>query len=75
MPVLRSNPVLYVDAWSPIKEAFGRTEQAKGSGFYATDFSFNTGQGRCDACMGLGYENIEMQFLPDLSIPCFALPR
>jgi len=66
----RSNPVLYTDAWSPIKEAFGRTEQAKGSGFYATDFSFNAGQGRCDACMGLGYENVEMQFLPDLSIPC-----
>ena len=66
----RSNPVLFVDAWNPIKEAFGRTEQAKASGFYATDFSFNSGNGRCDACSGLGYENIEMQFLPDISIPC-----
>ena len=66
----RSNPVLYADAWSPIKEAFGRTEEAKSSGFYATDFSFNSGQGRCDACMGLGYQNVEMQFLPDIVVPC-----
>ncbi len=66
----RSNPVLYTDAWNPIKEAFGRTEEAKASGYYATDFSFNSGNGRCDSCNGLGYENIEMQFLPDLSIPC-----
>ena len=58
----RSNPVLYADAWTPIKEAFSRTEQAKASGFHATDFSFNTGQGRCDSCMGMGYENVEMQF-------------
>lgn len=66
----RSNPVLFVDAWNPIKEAFGRTEQAKASGFYAADFSFNSGNGRCDACSGLGYETIEMQFLPDISVPC-----
>ncbi|MAE52524.1 MAG: excinuclease ABC subunit A [Opitutae bacterium] len=66
----RSNPVLFADAWSPIKEAFGRTEQAKAAGFNASDFSFNSGQGRCDSCMGLGYENVEMQFLPDISVPC-----
>ncbi len=66
----RSNPVLYADAWSPVKEAFGRTQEAKSSGFCASDFSFNSGLGRCDSCMGLGYENIEMQFLPDISIPC-----
>ena len=66
----RSNPVLFVDAWNPIKEAFGRTEQAKASGFYAADFSFNSGNGRCDACSGLGYETVEMQFLPDISVPC-----
>lgn len=66
----RSNPVLYADAWNPIKEAFARTDQAKAAGFNASDFSFNSGQGRCDSCMGLGYENVEMQFLPDLSIPC-----
>ena len=66
----RSNPVLFIDAWNPIKEAFGRSAEANASGFYAPDFSFNSGNGRCDACMGLGYENIEMQFLPDISIPC-----
>ena len=66
----RSNPVLFVDAWNPIKEAFGRTDQAKASGFYAVDFSFNSGNGRCDACSGLGYETVEMQFLPDISVPC-----
>ena len=63
-------PALYSDAWGPIKEAFGRTEQAKMAGFSASDFSFNSGQGRCDSCLGLGYESVEMQFLPDLSIPC-----
>lgn len=66
----RSNPVLFADAWSPVKEAFGRTEKARSSGFSATDFSFNSGQGRCEACMGLGYQVVELQFLPDLTTPC-----
>ncbi|MEJ6522976.1 MAG: excinuclease ABC subunit UvrA [Opitutales bacterium] len=66
----RSNPVLYSDAWSPIKEAFGRTESAKRLGFSANDFSFNAGNGRCDICSGLGYEIVEMQFLSDVQIPC-----
>ena len=66
----RSNPVLYSDAWSPIKEAFGRTESAKKLGFSASDFSFNSGSGRCESCNGLGYETIEMQFLSDVQIPC-----
>ena len=66
----RSNPVLYSDAWSPIREAFGRTESAKKLGFSASDFSFNSGSGRCESCNGLGYEIIEMQFLSDVQIPC-----
>ena len=66
----RSNPVLYSDAWGPIKEAFGRTDEAKRLGFSASDFSFNTGNGRCEECSGLGYEIVEMQFLSDLQIPC-----
>lgn len=66
----RSNPVLYSDAWSPIKEAFGRTESAKRLGFSASDFSFNAGNGRCEVCAGLGYEIVEMQFLSDVQIPC-----
>lgn len=66
----RSNPALYSDAWGPIKEAFGRTDEAKRNGFTASDFSFNSGTGRCDACSGLGYEVVEMQFLADLQVPC-----
>ena len=66
----RSNPALYSDAWSPIKEAFGRTEATKRLGFTASDFSFNSGSGRCDVCNGLGYEIVEMQFLSDIQIPC-----
>ena len=66
----RSNPVLYSDAWGPIKEAFGRTEEAKRRGFSSADFSFNSGNGRCEECSGLGYEIVEMQFLSDLQIPC-----
>ncbi len=66
----RSNAVLYCDAWSPIKEAFGRTAEASRMGFTSSDFSFNSGNGRCESCMGLGFETVEMQFLPDVSIPC-----
>ena len=53
----------------PIKEAFGRTEEAKRRGFSSADFSFNSGNGRCEECSGLGYEIVEMQFLSDLQIP------
>ena len=66
----RSNPILYSDGWSPIKEALGRTEEAKLLGYLPTDFSFNSGNGRCAECGGLGYEIVEMQFLSDLQIPC-----
>ena len=66
----RSNPALYSDSWGPIKEAFGRTESAKRLGFSSADFSFNGGNGRCDSCSGLGYEQVEMQFLSDIQLPC-----
>ena len=66
----RSNAVLYSDAWGPIKEAFSRTDDARRLGFSSSDFSFNSGNGRCEACSGLGYEVVEMQFLSDLQIPC-----
>jgi excinuclease ABC subunit A len=66
----RSNAVLYSDAWGPIKEAFSRTDDARRLGFSSSDFSFNSGNGRCEACSGLGYEVVEMQFLADLQIPC-----
>jgi excinuclease ABC subunit A len=66
----RSNPVLYSDAWGPIKEAFARTDEARRLGFSASDFSFNAGNGRCEECSGLGYKIVEMQFLADLQVPC-----
>ena len=66
----RSNPVMYADAWGPIREAFGRTDEAKRLGFHAGDFSFNAGNGRCESCKGLGYKQVEMQFLSDIQIPC-----
>ena len=65
----RSNPVLYSDAWGPIKEAFGRTEEAKRRGFRPLIFR-SIRNGRCEECSGLGYEIVEMQFLSDLQIPC-----
>ena len=66
----RSNAILYADGWTPIKEALGRTDEAKKLGYFAADFSFNAGSGRCEECMGLGYELIEMQFLSNLQTPC-----
>ena len=66
----RSNPILYSDGWNPIKEALARTEESKLLGYLPGDYSFNSGNGRCEECNGLGYEVVEMQFLSDLQIPC-----
>ena len=66
----RSNPILYADGWTPIKEALGSSDDAKRMGYFASDFSFNAGNGRCEECLGLGYNIVEMQFLSDLQIPC-----
>ncbi|MEC8043579.1 MAG: excinuclease ABC subunit UvrA [Verrucomicrobiota bacterium] len=66
----RSNAIIFVDGWNPIKEALGRTDRAKKLGYCASDFSFNAGNGRCENCNGLGFEIVEMQFLSDIQIPC-----
>jgi len=66
----RSNPALYTDAWDGIRQLYGSSEAAKQAGLTAAHFSFNSGQGRCDHCQGLGYERIEMQFLSDVFVPC-----
>ncbi len=66
----RSNPALYVDAWDPIRELFAATPAAQEAGLGASSFSFNSGDGRCDHCLGLGYERVEMQFLSDVFVPC-----
>ncbi|MDP3073991.1 MAG: excinuclease ABC subunit UvrA, partial [Opitutaceae bacterium] len=66
----RSNPALYTEAWELIRELFAATPTAQQAGFNASSFSFNSGEGRCDHCQGLGYERIEMQFLSDVFVPC-----
>jgi excinuclease ABC subunit A len=66
----RSNPALYTEAWDLIRELYAREPAAKEAGFSASSFSFNSGDGRCDHCMGLGYERVEMQFLSDVFVPC-----
>ncbi len=66
----RSNPALYTEAWDLIRELYAQTPTARAAGFSASSFSFNSGDGRCDHCLGLGYERVEMQFLSDVFVPC-----
>jgi excinuclease ABC subunit A len=66
----RSNPALYTEAWELIRELFAATPAAQAAGFTHSSFSFNSGDGRCDHCQGLGYERVEMQFLSDVFVPC-----
>lgn len=66
----RSNAATYVNAFTPIRELFARTPQAKEMGYKAGRFSFNVSEGRCDACEGGGVKKIEMQFLPDVYVTC-----
>jgi excinuclease ABC subunit A len=66
----RSNPALYTEAWELIRELYAQTPAALAAGFSPSSFSFNSGDGRCDHCLGLGYERVEMQFLSDVFVPC-----
>jgi len=66
----RSNPALYTEAWDLIRDLYAAMPAAQAAGFTASSFSFNSGDGRCDHCMGLGYERVEMQFLSDVFVPC-----
>ncbi|MBQ7884565.1 MAG: excinuclease ABC subunit UvrA [Clostridia bacterium] len=66
----RSNPATYTGVWTPIRELFAKTQDAKVRGFESGRFSFNIAGGRCEACDGAGVKNIEMYFLPDITIPC-----
>jgi len=66
----RSNPATYTGVWTPIRELFASTQDAKVRGYSAGRFSFNIAGGRCEACDGAGVKNIEMYFLPDITIPC-----
>ena len=66
----RSNPTTYTGAFTPIRELFASLREAKVRGYAPGRFSFNVRGGRCEACQGEGYIQIEMQFLPDVEVPC-----
>ena len=68
----RSNPATYTGAFTPIRELFATVPEARMRGYKPGRFSFNVKGGRCEACTGDGYINIEMQFLPDVTVPCEA---
>lgn len=66
----RSNPAVYTGAWDSVREMMGSLEQSLQRGFGPGAFSFNSGEGRCVRCGGLGFERVEMQFLPDVLMAC-----
>jgi len=66
----RSNPATYTGLFTPIRELFAQTKDAKAKGYGPGRFSFNVKGGRCDNCEGDGFLKIEMQFMPDVYLPC-----
>jgi excinuclease ABC subunit A len=66
----RSNPATYTDLFGDIRQLFARLPESKARGYQPGRFSFNVKGGRCEACRGDGIIKIEMQFLPDVYVPC-----
>jgi len=66
----RSNPATYTGVFDLIRDLFAQTTDSKMRGYKTGRFSFNTKGGRCEACKGDGIIRIEMQFLPDVYVPC-----
>ncbi|MBK6324679.1 MAG: excinuclease ABC subunit UvrA [Chloroflexi bacterium] len=66
----RSNPATYTNLFNPIRDLFTGLPESKMRGYKAGRFSFNVKGGRCEACQGQGQNRIEMQFLPDIYVPC-----
>ncbi|MFC1873766.1 ATP-binding cassette domain-containing protein, partial [Chloroflexota bacterium] len=66
----RSNPATYTGTFTPVRELFATVSEARMRGYAPGRFSFNVRGGRCEACGGEGFIQIEMQFLPDVTVPC-----
>ena len=66
----RSNPATYTGLFTPIRDLFAGTQEARTRGYNPGRFSFNVKGGRCEACQGDGLIKVEMHFLPDIYVPC-----
>ncbi len=66
----RSNPATYTGIFSPVRDLFAGTQEARSRGYKPGRFSFNVKGGRCEACQGDGVTKVEMHFLPDIYVPC-----
>src|SRR5690606_12733652 len=66
----RSNPATYTGIFTPVRDLFAGTQEARARGYKAGRFSFNVRGGRCEACQGDGVIKVEMHFLADIYVPC-----
>lgn len=66
----RSNPATYTGIFTPVRDLFAGTQEARSRGYKPGRFSFNVRGGRCEACQGDGVTKVEMHFLPDIYVPC-----